>query len=177
MTQTTVDDDQPERWPRLFSDVDGCNRIKDVRLHGPLRYYNFVNLYGCELGRDVQVGAFVEIQRGVRVGDRCKISSHSFLCEGVTIGNDCFIGHGVMFTNDKNPRSSVDGRLIRDEWTCLPTVIEDGVAIGSNATILCGIRIGSGALVAAGAVVTRDVMPGTVVVGNPARVQVRNNPT
>lgn len=158
-----------EGWPRRFSDISGTNRIDGILLHGPLRYFGFTNLYGCEIGRDVQVGAFVEIQRGARVGNRCKISSHSFICEGVSIGDDCFVGHGVMFTNDKHPRSSIEGRLVRDEWTCLTTLVEDGVSIGSNATILCGIVLGRGATIGAGAVVTRDVAPGAVVMGNPAQ--------
>lgn len=152
------------------SDISGTNVLRDVRLGRGVRWHNFVNLYGCEIGDDSKIGAFVEIQRGARVGRRCKISSHSFICEGVRIGDDVFVGHGVMFTNDRHPRASIDGRPVTDEWTMEETVIEDGVAIGTNATILCGLTIGRGAVVGAGAVVVKDVPPGATVAGNPARI-------
>ena len=119
----------------------------------------------------MKVGAFVEIQKGSRIGSRCKISSHSFICEGVTLEDDVFIGHGVMFTNDRFPRASTqDGRLQTEaDWVCVPTLVKKGASIGSNATILCGITIGEGSVIGAGSVVTRDVPPQTVVAGNPAR--------
>lgn len=131
-----------------------------------------MNLYGCAIGDDTQIGPFVEIQRGVTVGRRCKIQSHSFLCEGVTLEDEVFVGHGVMFTNDKHPRATNDDGSPRKpgEWQCLPTIVRKGASLGSNATILPGVVIGEGALVGAGAVVTEDVPPHTVVVGNPARV-------
>lgn len=129
-----------------------------------------VNLYGCHIGDDTKIGAFVEIQKNVRIGSRCKISSHSFLCEGVTIEDEVFIGHGVMFTNDKYPRAAREGRLATEEdWTCLPTRVARGASIGSNATIVCGLTIGENAIVAAGAVVTRDVPPHMLAKGVPAR--------
>jgi acetyltransferase-like isoleucine patch superfamily enzyme len=143
--------------------------LRDVRLGENVRYFNFVNLYGCAIGDETKIGAFVEIQKDATVGRRCKISSHSFVCEGVHIGDDVFVGHGVVFTNDKYPRASIAGRPVTGEWELLETVVEDGVAIGSNATILCGIRIGKGALIGAGAVVTADVPAGAKVAGVPAR--------
>lgn len=143
--------------------------LRDVRLGENVRYFNFVNLYGCAIGDETKIGAFVEIQKDATVGRRCKISSHSFVCEGVHIGDDVFVGHGVVFTNDKYPRASVAGQPVTDEWELLETVVEDGVSIGSNATILCGIRIGKGALIGAGAVVTADVPAGAKVAGVPAR--------
>lgn len=146
----------------------------DVTLGEGVRIYNpeLMNLYGCIVGDHCFVGPFVEIQRGVVIGKRCKIESHSFLCEGVTIEDEVFVGHGVMFTNDKFPRATnPDGRpQTDDDWTCLPTVVKKGASIGSGATILPGITIGERAMVGAGAVVTKDVPAGTTVVGNPARV-------
>lgn len=133
-----------------------------------------VNLYGCSIGADSSIGAFVEIQRGVSVGARCKISSHSFLCTGVTLEDEVFVGHGVMFTNDRLPRAAVDGRLSGpQDWTLEPVRVGRGASIGSGAVIRGGVTIGAAALVGAGAVVTRDVAPGTTVVGNPARVLAR----
>jgi acetyltransferase-like isoleucine patch superfamily enzyme len=132
---------------------------------------NLVNLYGCRVGDDVKVGTFVEIQKNATVGARCKISSHTFICEGVTIEDDVFVGHGVMFINDKYPRAAVDGHLQSEaDWAVVPTVVRRGASIGSGAVILCGVTIGSGALVGAGAVVTRDVPDGAVVAGTPARL-------
>lgn len=131
----------------------------------------FVNLYGCEIGEETTIGTFVEIQKGVRIGARCKISSHSFLCEGVTLGDGVFVGHGVTFVNDRHPRATgpSGGLADRDDWKCEPTVVGDGASIGSGATVLCGLTVGRGAMIGAGSVVTRDVAAGSVVAGNPAR--------
>jgi acetyltransferase-like isoleucine patch superfamily enzyme len=131
-----------------------------------------VNLYGCQIGEGTRIGAFVEVQRGAVIGANCKISSHSFVCAGVTIGDGVFIGHGVMFTNDRYPRAvNEDGSLQTDaDWELIPTQVERHVSIGTNATILPGVRIGEGALVGAGAVVTKDVPPYSVVAGVPAQV-------
>jgi acetyltransferase-like isoleucine patch superfamily enzyme len=139
---------------------------KDVRIAQPA----LVNLYGCKIGDETKVGAFVEIQRNASVGARCKISSHSFICEGVTIEDEVFIGHGVMFINDRLPRATVDGKLQGDkDWKVVPTRVCRGASIGSGAAILCGITIGERALVGAGAVVTRDVPADATVAGVPAR--------
>ena len=131
----------------------------------------FTNLYGCRVGADTRIGTFVEIQRGAVVGRRCKIQSHTFVCDGVAIGDEVFVGHGVMFVNDKRPAAtSVDGALqTEDDWTMLRTVVEDGASLGSGTVVLGGVRIGAGALVGAGAVVTRDVPAGATVAGVPAR--------
>ena len=144
----------------------------DVKLGQRVKIYAFTNLYGCEIGDDVKIGTFVEIQKGVRVGNRCKISSHSFLCEGVTLEDEVFIGHGVIFINDRFPRATTaDGALQTEaDWACVPTNIKRRAAIGSGATILCGITIGEGATIGAGSVVTKDVPAGAVVAGNPARL-------
>jgi UDP-2-acetamido-3-amino-2,3-dideoxy-glucuronate N-acetyltransferase len=144
----------------------------DVRMGENVRIYAYVNLYGCEIGDESRIGTFVEIQKGVRIGKRVKISSHSFICEGVTIEDNVFIGHGVMFINDKYPRATaIDGSpQTEQDWECIPTFVKQGASIGSNATILCGITIGEGAIVGAGSVVTRDVPPGTIVAGVPARM-------
>ena len=140
--------------------------------HGALIYqHDLVNLYGCEIGADSRIGPFVEIQEGCVIGERCKISSHSFLCEGVTLEDEVFVGHGVMFTNDRHPASTnADGSLKgAQDWTCERTHVGRGAAIGSNATILPGVTIGKGAVVGAGAVVTHDVPENTTVIGVPAR--------
>jgi UDP-2-acetamido-3-amino-2,3-dideoxy-glucuronate N-acetyltransferase len=144
----------------------------DVKLGKNVRIYSFTNLYGCEIGDDVKIGTFVEIQKGVKIGNRCKVSSHSFLCEGVTLEDEVFIGHGVMFTNDMFPRATAAGGKLQSEadWKCLPTVVKRGASIGSGATLLCGITVGESAIIGAGAVVTRDVPPRTIVAGNPAKV-------
>jgi acetyltransferase-like isoleucine patch superfamily enzyme len=143
----------------------------DVVLGQSVRLSSFINLYGCQVGDETMIGAFVEIQQGAVVGARCKISSHSFICEGVTIEDECFIGHGVMFINDRNPRATrSDGSpQTSDDWKMIPTRVEHGASIGSGATILAGVTVGAGALVGAGAVVTSNVPPNTTVVGNPAR--------
>jgi acetyltransferase-like isoleucine patch superfamily enzyme len=136
---------------------------------------DLVNLYGCRVGAGTKIGAFVEIQKGAEIGSRCKISSHTFVCEGVTIEDEVFVGHGVMFINDPHPRATVSGRLQTDaDWTVVPTRVCRGASIGSGAAILCGVTIGAGAMVGAGAVVTRDVPPGATVAGVPARLLARH---
>jgi acetyltransferase-like isoleucine patch superfamily enzyme len=143
----------------------------DVVLGKDVVIRDFVNLYGCTIGDGSQIGTFVEIQKGVTIGKRCKIQSHSFLCAGVTLEDEVFIGHGVMFTNDKQPRASnIDGSLKTEgDWVCMPTLVKRGAAIGSNVTILPGVTIGARALVGAGAVVTKDVPDGATVTGVPAK--------
>ncbi|MFN8095548.1 MAG: acyltransferase [Vicinamibacteria bacterium] len=147
----------------------------DVELGEGVRLFSFVNLYGCRVGEGTQIGAFVEVQRGARIGARCKISSHTFVCEGVTIEDECFVGHGVLFINDRHPAAvNPDGSLKgASDWVCEPTRVGRRASIGSGAVILCGLTIGEGALVGAGAVVTKDVPPGAVVAGVPARVRAR----
>lgn len=142
----------------------------DVKLGKGVKIYEFVNLYGCEIGDDSRIGTFVEIQRGVKVGKRCKIQSHTFICEGVTIEDEVMVAHGVMFINDLDPEATTKSGDIKgaEDWNCVTTRVCRRASIGSNATILGGITIGEGALVGAGAVVTRDVLPNTVVAGNPA---------
>ena len=144
----------------------------NVKLGQRVKVFAFTNLYGCEIGDDVKIGAFVEIQKGARVGNRCKISSHSFICEGVTLEDEVFIGHGVTFINDRFPRATdTDGRPQTEaDWSCVPTTVKRGASIGSGATILCGVAIGERAIVGAGSVVTKDVPDGAIVAGNPARV-------
>ena len=135
---------------------------------------DLVNLYGCRIGDDTKVGAFVEIQKGASIGQRCKISSHTFVCEGVTIEDDVFVGHGVMFINDPRPRATAAGQLQTEaDWQVVPTRVARGASIGSGATIMCGVTIGENAMVGAGAVVTRDVPAGATVAGVPARVLAR----
>ena len=153
-------------------DAEFSRIAPDVKLGRNVRIYAFVNLYGCEIDDDSRVGTFVEIQKGARIGKRVKISSHSFICEGVTIEDEVFIGHGVMFINDKYPRATTtDGHLQTDaDWVCTPTLIRQKASVGSNATILCGVTVGEGAIVGAGSVVTHDVPAGAVVAGNPAHV-------
>ena len=149
-----------------------CRVASDVELGRDVKIYAFVNLYGCRVGDETRIGTFVEIQKGVRVGARCKISSHTFICEGVTLEDEVFVGHGVMFTNDRLPRATrPDGTpQTEEDWALEHTIVRRGASIGSNATILCGLEIGERAVVGAGAVVTRSVPPGAVVAGNPARV-------
>ena len=155
-----------------ISPGDTIRIAPDVKLGKDIKIYSFVNLYGCEIGDETKIGAFVEIQRGARVGRRVKVSSHSFICEGVTIEDEVFVGHGVMFINDKYPRASnPDGSLQTEgDWELSPTLVKRRVSIGSNATILCGLTIGEGAIIGAGSVVTKDVQPFTIVAGNPAKV-------
>lgn len=143
----------------------------DVKLGENTRIADFVNLYGCEVGDNSKVGPFVEIQKGARVGRNCKISSHTFICEGVTIEDNVFVGHNVTFINDLYPRATNQDGLLQEEadWQCIRTVVKNGAAIGSGATLLCGVTVGSHAIVGAGSVVTKNVEPNAVVAGNPAR--------
>lgn len=143
----------------------------DVKLGQDVRIYSFTNLYGCEIGDETKIGTFVEIQKGAKIGRRCKISSHTFICEGVTIEDEVFIGHGVMFTNDLFPRATANNGALQTEadWKCIPTRVKRGASIGSNVTLLCGITIGERAMIGAGSVVTKDVPADAIVVGNPAR--------
>ncbi len=152
--------------------------LVDVKLGTDVRVFHpdLVNLYGCQIGDETKIGTFVEIQKNASVGARCKISSHTFVCEGVTIEDEVFVGHGVMFINDKVPRATAEGGALQTEedWSVVPTVVKRGASIGSGATILCGVTIGEGAMVGAGAVVTKDVAPNTTVAGCPARLLARS---
>ena len=143
-----------------------------VTLGENVQLNDFINLYGCRIGDNTKIGPFVEIQKNVTVGNNCKIQSHSFICEGVALEDGVFIGHGVMFINDRYPRSTTELGALQAEadWQVVSTRIKKGASIGSNATILCGVTVGEGAIVGAGSVVTRDVPPGVIVTGNPARV-------
>ncbi len=155
-----------------MSTPEYCRIASDVKLGKDVKIYAFVNLYGCTIGDETKIGTFVEIQGGATIGSRVKISSHTFICEGVTIEDYVFIGHGVMFINDAYPRATnADGTLqTAADWKCVPTLIKKSASVGSNATILCGVTVGEGAIVGAGSVVTKDVPPFTIVAGNPARV-------
>ncbi|HAV41740.1 MAG TPA: N-acetyltransferase [Acidobacteria bacterium] len=152
--------------------MEYCRIAPDVKLGENVKIFAFVNLYGCSIGDNTKIGTFVEIQKGVAVGQSCKISSHTFICEGVTIEDEVFIGHGVTFINDLYPRATTAGGGLQteDDWKVIPTVVKQGASIGSGATILAGVTIGQQAIVGAGSVVTRDVPPRTVVAGNPARI-------
>ena len=149
--------------------------IDDVEFGENVVVHSFTNLYGCRIGDNTRVGPFVEVQRGAVIGANCKIQSHAFICDGVEIEDDVFVGHGVMFINDKFPRATrEDGSLqSEDDWTLLPVVVERGATLGSGAVVMGGVRIGARALVGAGAAVTRDVPPGETVVGVPARARGR----
>src|ERR1700722_5787184 len=144
----------------------------DVKLGRNVRIFSFTNLYGCEIGDDVKIGTFVEIQKGAKIGSRCKISSHTFICEGVTLEDDVFIGHHVVFTNDLYPRATnAGGQLQTDaDWKCIPTLVKRGASIGSGAVLLCGITVGENVMIGAGSVVTKNVPPDAIVAGNPARI-------
>jgi UDP-2-acetamido-3-amino-2,3-dideoxy-glucuronate N-acetyltransferase len=148
-----------------------CSIAPDVKLGKGVKLSKFINLYGCEVGDDTKIGAFVEIQKNATVGRRCKISSHTFICEGVTIEDNVFIGHGVMFINDIYPRATANGALQTEaDWKVERTVIKKGASIGTGATILASVTIGENAIVGAGSVVTKDVPANSIVAGNPARV-------
>lgn len=152
----------PDRYQRI---------TPDVQLGRDVRIYDFVNLYGCSIGDESKIGTFVEIQKNAQIGARCKISSHTFICEGVIIEDDCFIGHHVCFTNDLFPRATAAGSLQTEaDWQVIPTRVCRGASIGSGAVILCGVTIGTEAMIGAGAVVTSDVAPGAIVAGVPARL-------
>jgi len=144
----------------------------NVKLGKDVRIFDFVNLYGCEIGDGTKIGTFVEIQKNAKVGKNCKISTHTFICEGVEIGDDVFVGHGVMFINDKYPRSVTgDGNMQTEaDWKVVPTQVKRGASIGTGTTVLCGVTIGENAVVGAGSVVTKDVPADTIVAGVPARV-------
>ena len=147
-----------------------CRLIDDVSFGEDVSVGPFTNLYGCAIGDGTRIGPFVEIQRGAVIGARCKVQSHTFVCAGVTIEDEVFVGHGVLFVNDKTPRATSDGRLQTEaDWTLLRTRVERGASLGSGAVVLGGVTVGAGALVGAGAVVTRDVEPGATVAGSPAR--------
>jgi UDP-2-acetamido-3-amino-2,3-dideoxy-glucuronate N-acetyltransferase len=151
---------------------ENCRIAPDVKLGRDVKIYAFVNLYGCEIGDETRIGTFVEIQKGAKIGDKCKISSHTFICEGVTIESGVFIGHGVTFINDRYPSATTATGQLQTEadWNCQTTLVKRGASIGSGATLLGGITIGENATVGAGSVVTKDVPPDTVVAGNPARI-------
>jgi UDP-2-acetamido-3-amino-2,3-dideoxy-glucuronate N-acetyltransferase len=155
---------------RLLADVDFGEGVV---------VHPFTNLYGCRIGDNTRIGPFVEIQRGAVIGANCKIQSHTFICDGVTIEDEVFVGHGVLFINDKAPRATRAGGGLQTEgdWQLVPVVVERGASLGSGAVVVGGVRIGAGALVGAGAVVTKDVEPGAVVVGNPARARPPERPS
>ena len=151
----------------------------NVALGKDVQIYDFVNLYGCEIADGTKIGTFVEIQKGSKIGKRCKISSHTFICEGVTIEDNVMIGHNVTFINDLYPRATTaeGGLQTEADWHCIPTLVKKGASIGSSATILCGVTIGENALVGAGSVVTKDVPPDSIVAGNPAKLIRKLYPT
>lgn len=144
----------------------------DVKLGKDVKVYDFVNLYGCTIGDRTKIGTFVEIQKGARIGADCKVSSHTFICEGVTIEDGVFVGHNVSFINDKYPRSTNPNGAMQSEadWAVVPTLVKKGASIGTTTTVLCGVTIGENAIIGAGSVITKDVPPNTVVAGVPARV-------
>jgi len=154
-----------------------CSIAPDVKLGKGVKLSKFINLYGCEIGDDTKIGAFVEIQKNALVGRQCKISSHTFICEGVTIEDHVFIGHGVMFINDSYPRATANGQLQTEaDWKVERTVIKTGASVGTGATILANVTIGENAIVGAGSVVTKDVPANSIVAGNPAKVLRRIEP-
>ncbi len=160
------------RFAMTGDSAESLRIASDVKLGVGVKLHGFVNLYGCEIGDETRIGCFVEIQKGVKIGARCKISSHTFICEGVTLEEEVFIGHGVMFTNDLWPRAVTAAGRIQGpgDWQCLRTLVRRGASIGSGSTVLGGVTIGANAMVGAGSVVTCDVPPDATVAGNPARV-------
>jgi len=162
----------------LINEDSPRRSLVNVRVGANVRLFNFINAYGCEIGDNSRIGSFVEIQKNARIGRNCKVSSHTFICEGVDIGDEVFIGHNVSFINDKFPKAArPDGVLLTDaDWSVQPTCVKKGASIGTGATILCGVTIGERAVVGAGSVVTKDVAPDSVVAGNPARL-LRSNPS
>ena len=150
------------------------SNVKDTKMGRAVTVHNYVNVYGCEIGERTTLGSYVEVQKNATIGKNCKISSHSFICEGVTIEDEVFVGHGVMFINDKKPKACIeDGSKQQDgDWQLEKTIVKKGASIGSNATILCGIEIGESAIVGAGSVVTKNVPANTTVYGNPAKPKV-----
>ena len=157
---------------KKVTEISEKKNLNGIEVGEGVKIFDFVNLYGCRIDDGSKIGTFVEIQKGATIGKNCKISSHTFICEGVHIADNCFIGHSVVFINDKLPRATnPDGSMQTEaDWNMEETFIKKGVSIGSNATILCGITIGEGAIIGAGSVVTKDVAPGTIVAGNPARI-------
>jgi len=155
----------------MLSDSYACV-AKDVKLGRDVKLAKFINLYGCEIGDETKIGAFVEVQKNAKIGNRCKISSHSFVCEGVTIEDNVFIGHGVTFINDSYPRATSGGGALQTEtdWKVEPTVVKKGASIGSGATILSRVTVGENAIIGAGSMVTRDVPNNAIVAGNPAKI-------
>jgi UDP-2-acetamido-3-amino-2,3-dideoxy-glucuronate N-acetyltransferase len=150
---------------------DYCSIATDVKLGQGVKLSKFINLYGCSVGDNTKIGAFVEVQKNAHIGSHCKISSHTFICEGVNIEDDVFIGHGVMFINDTYPRATANGGLQTEaDWSVEPTLVKKGASIGSNCTILSHVTIGEKAIIGAGSVVTKDVPPNTIAAGNPARI-------
>lgn len=146
--------------------------LRNVTLGKNVKIFDFVNLYDCEIGENSKIGTFVEVQKGVKIGCNVKVSTHTFICEGVTIEDDVFIGHNVSFINDRYPRATTSGRLQTDEdWECIPTLVKRGASIGTSATILCGVTIGENAIVGAGSVVTKDVPANAIVTGVPACIR------
>ena len=144
----------------------------DVKTGENVKIYDFVNLYGCEIGDNTKIGTFVEIQKGAKIGKNCKISSHTFICEGVTIEDNVLIGHNVTFINDLSPKATnADGKpQTESDWICVPTLVKKGASIGSSVTLLCGITVGENSMIGAGSLVTKDVPAGAIVAGNPAKV-------
>jgi acetyltransferase-like isoleucine patch superfamily enzyme len=163
-----------------MSDARGAQQLiaPDVKLGRDVRIFGFVNLYGCEIGDETKIGSFVEIQKNARIGARCKISSHTFICEGVTVEDNVFIGHGVTFINDRYPRATNGNGELKTEtdWSCDETLVKRGASIGSGVTLLGGVTVGENAIVGAGSVVTQDVPANATVAGNPARLLKNRSP-